>query len=330
MSSKTCTTCHSDDGYSESVHGKAVLDGNPDSATCSDCHGLHKVPLLKGDDRKMVAFRKEFHTEVCQKCHADKEMMERNKVFLIATQTYYQSYHGKVEQLGYPNLVAGCADCHGFHSILPPDNPKSLISNERLLETCGKCHSGANANFVQWVAHATHNDPKRDPVFYWTFVIMTALLVWVFGVFWFHTLLWWRKDFWERRELRAKGIFFPQHVKPDEAGHIYRRFSSFDIVLHLTMMVDLYRSRPDRPSPEILSGPLGERFDAFSWGGEDSGFDSPDLCGYHLRLFWNDLHLHLLFSLLQERSREIPIPSRGSSVRILSALAGRIFRTSLE
>ncbi|HUL23651.1 MAG TPA: hypothetical protein VLZ10_19505, partial [Thermodesulfobacteriota bacterium] len=36
---QTCTTCHSDDGYSQSVHGKAVIDGNPDSATCSDCHG---------------------------------------------------------------------------------------------------------------------------------------------------------------------------------------------------------------------------------------------------------------------------------------------------
>ena len=56
-------------------------------------------------------------------------MMERNKVFLIATQTYYESYHGKVESLGYPRLVAGCADCHGFHSILEKDNPKSLISD---------------------------------------------------------------------------------------------------------------------------------------------------------------------------------------------------------
>ena len=232
-----CTTCHADDGYLESVHGKAVLDGNPDSATCSDCHGLHKVPLLKGDDSKADLFRKEFHTEVCQKCHADREMMERNKVFLIATQTYYGSYHGKVEKLGYPTLVAGCADCHGFHNILPPENPKSPISKERLLETCGKCHTGANSNFVQWVAHATRHDRKRDPVFYWTFVIITALLVGIFEAFWLHTFLWWRKDFWERRELRAKGIFFPQHVKPEEAGHTYRRFSSFDIGLHLTMMV---------------------------------------------------------------------------------------------
>jgi len=234
---KTCTICHSDDGYAESVHGKAVLEGNPDSATCSDCHGLHQIPLLKGDEPKTVEFRKQFHTEVCQKCHADKEMMERNRVFLIATQTYYESYHGKVEHLGYPKLVAGCADCHGFHNILPPDNPKSLISEGRLVETCGKCHRHANANFVQWIPHATHNDPEKEPVLYGTFVLMTGLLVSVFGVFWLHTFLWWRKDFWEKRELRAKGIFFPQHVRPDEAGHIYRRFSLFDIVLHFTMMV---------------------------------------------------------------------------------------------
>ncbi|MDI7262036.1 MAG: cytochrome c3 family protein, partial [Thermodesulfobacteriota bacterium] len=170
-----CTTCHSDDGYSESIHGKSVLAGNPDSATCTDCHGLHKIPILKGDEPKVVESRKLFHTEVCQKCHADKEMMARNKVFLIATQTYYESYHGKVEHLGYPKLVAGCADCHGFHSILPPNDPKSLISDARLVETCGKCHPGANTNFVMWVAHATHTDPERDPIFYWTFVIMTTL-----------------------------------------------------------------------------------------------------------------------------------------------------------
>jgi cytochrome b subunit of formate dehydrogenase len=233
-----CTTCHSDDGYSESIHGKSVLAGNPDSANCSDCHGLHKIPILKGDEPKVVQFRKEFHTEICQKCHADKEMMERNKVFLIAIQTYYESYHGKVEELGYPTLVAGCADCHGYHSILEKDNPKSLISDARLVETCGKCHPGANINFVQFITHATHTDPEREPVLYGTFILMTSLLVSVFGVFWFHAFLWWRKDFWEKRELRAKGIFFLLHdMRPDEAGQIYRRFKTFDIVLHFTMMV---------------------------------------------------------------------------------------------
>ncbi len=233
-----CTTCHSDDGYLESVHGKSVLAGNRDAPDCSDCHGLHKIPILKGDEPKVVQFRKEFHTDVCLKCHDNREMMERNKVLPIATQTYFESYHGKVEKLGYPTLVAGCADCHGFHSILPAENPKSLISEERLMETCGKCHPGTTKNFTLWVAHAAHNDPERYPIFYWTFVLMTTLLISVFTMFWIHTFLWWRRDFWEKREMRAKGIFFPlHHVKLEEAGLMYRRFSPFDISLHFTMMV---------------------------------------------------------------------------------------------
>ena len=154
-------------------------------------------------------------------------MMERNKVFLIATQTYYESYHGKVEELGYPTLVAGCADCHGFHSILPPSDPKSLISEGRLVETCGKCHPKANANFVQFIAHATHKDPVREPVLYWTFVLMTALLVWVFGVFWFHTLLWWRKDYWEKTGVEGEGDLFPSACESE------RGRSHLPPVLHL-------------------------------------------------------------------------------------------------
>jgi predicted CXXCH cytochrome family protein len=231
---QTCETCHSDDGYSGSVHGKAALAGNLDAPDCTDCHGihqsLHKIPLLKGEQLK------EFHTNACEKCHADKEMMKRNKVFPIATQTYYESYHGKIEKLGYPMLVAGCSDCHGFHSILPSDNPKSSIYEGNLVKTCGKCHPQADANFVKFDPHANYRNPKK-PVFYWTFLLMHTLLASVFGAFWLHTFLWWRKDFWEQRASRAKGIFFPRFLSPDEEGQIYRRFSSFDIVLHVAIMV---------------------------------------------------------------------------------------------
>jgi cytochrome b subunit of formate dehydrogenase len=231
---ETCTTCHSDEGYSESVHGKAVLTGNPDAPDCTDCHGhnksLHKIPVLKGKDVRS------FHTEACAKCHADKKKMKRNKVFPIAIQTYYESYHGKIEKLGYPTLVAGCSDCHGSHHVLPPDNPNSSISKENLVETCRKCHLNSDANFVKFDTHANYKNPKK-PIFYWTFFFMHTLLAIVFGAFWFHTFLWWRKDFWEQRALRAKGIFSPRSVSLDEAGKIYRRFGSFEIVLHMAIMV---------------------------------------------------------------------------------------------
>jgi cytochrome b subunit of formate dehydrogenase len=233
---QTCETCHPDEGerYSESVHGKGLLAGNPDSPDCTDCHGhnksLHEIPVLKGREART------FHTEACAKCHADETMMKRNKVFPIATQTYYESYHGKIEELGYPRLVAGCSDCHLAHDILPPDNPTSSISPEHLVGTCKKCHSKADANFVKFDTHVNYKNPK-EPILYWTFLFMHALLAFVFGGFWLHTFLWWRKDFWEHRALRAKGIFFPQLVSPDEEGQIYRRFGSFEIVLHIAIMV---------------------------------------------------------------------------------------------
>lgn len=235
---RKCTICHEDDGYSESLHGKAVLAGNRDSAVCSDCHELHKTPILSGDEPERVEFRRLFHTQICQKCHADHEMMQRNGVVLIANETYEESYHGKVEHLGYPMLVAGCADCHGFHSILAPDNPRSTISEARLVETCGKCHTNANANFVRWIAHASHYDKEHYPVLYWTFVFMTALLVGVFGVFWLHSFLWWQRAYREKRKMWAAGEFLPPYV--EKSGEIYRRFDNVDITIHFVMMVSFF------------------------------------------------------------------------------------------
>jgi len=230
-----CTICHEDDGYSESIHGKAVLAGNKDSAVCSDCHELHKTPILSGEERERLEFRRLFHTEVCQKCHADKEMVKRNDMLLIANETYQQSYHGKVEYLGYPTLVAGCGDCHGFHSILHPDNSRSTISKSRLVETCGKCHTKANANFVQWIAHADHYDKEHYPVLYWTFVFMSALLVGVFGVFWLHSFLWWQRAYRETRKRWTSGEYLPPYV--EKSGEIYKRFDAFDITIHFIMMI---------------------------------------------------------------------------------------------
>ncbi|MFH1539383.1 MAG: cytochrome b/b6 domain-containing protein, partial [bacterium] len=42
--------------------------------------------------------------------------------------------------------VANCASCHGFHDILPPEDPRSSVSPERLSETCGGCHRQAKGN----------------------------------------------------------------------------------------------------------------------------------------------------------------------------------------
>ena len=44
-------------------------------------------------------------------------------------------------------VAANCASCHGFHKILPSSDTNSTISKIHLVETCGKCHPGANREF---------------------------------------------------------------------------------------------------------------------------------------------------------------------------------------
>ena len=231
----TCSNCHDlTDTYMVSFHGKAVLDGNPDSAACNDCHNLHEIQP-HGDDTTKEG--KEFHTKVCLKCHADEEMMERNGITKIAVKTYLDSYHGKNYRLGFPEKAAGCSDCHTSHAILPPQDIKSSINPANLVKTCGTCHPKATIPFTEYYAHADMMNSEEYPVLYWTFVLMTGLLLGTFTVFWIHTLLWLFRGFVENREklaeLHAGHI---AHVIPD--GHKqYRRFTCRHIVMHLTVII---------------------------------------------------------------------------------------------
>jgi formate dehydrogenase gamma subunit len=60
--------------------------------------------------------------------------------------TFFESYHGLAGQYG-STVAANCASCHGFHKILPSSDTNSTINKIHLVETCGKCHPGANREF---------------------------------------------------------------------------------------------------------------------------------------------------------------------------------------
>jgi len=227
----TCLGCHDGGDYTASVHGVAVAKGSTDSASCADCHGLHRIEPLGDPDTHEY---REFHTQTCHRCHADEEMMRRNGVLPLAVTTYEESYHGKVESLG-SGLAAGCADCHTAHAILPASDPVSSVSVEKLPATCGKCHPGSTIQFAQFLPHADHRDRENYPILYYTYLLMTGLLVSVFAIFWIHTLLWWRKAYWARREELLAGNY--GHSPVDEPLRPYRRFTWFDKFLHLLMVV---------------------------------------------------------------------------------------------
>ncbi len=234
IAAEKCGECHDDshEVFHESVHGKAIQAGNMDSAACLDCHNLHEIKELGDPNDHDV---RAFHTDVCQKCHADHEMMERNGVYGIAVETYLSSYHGKNYMLGYPELVAGCADCHMSHAILPHDNPKSSLHPDNLVATCGQCHENSTPQFVKFYSHGKMTDKENYPILFYTYVSMTGLLLGTFAVFWIHTLLWLFRGFVENRE-KKRELIAGHHHEIKDAHKIYRRFTRVHIFLHFLVI----------------------------------------------------------------------------------------------
>jgi hypothetical protein len=182
---RTCGACHDTiaAAWRGDVHGTAVplmaMPGGriPEGATsadppaCTGCHGAHGMlpPSDPAFGSRMV--------ERCAHCHEPY------------AESFADSYHGQASTLG-SSVVATCQDCHGAHGIYPASDPRSMVSDQRRLSTCQKCHEDATAGFALFEPHADHNDRARYPYVYWSYHLMTTLLIGVFVVFGAHTLLW--------------------------------------------------------------------------------------------------------------------------------------------
>ncbi|HLJ77038.1 MAG TPA: hypothetical protein VKT75_06480, partial [Acidobacteriaceae bacterium] len=59
-----------------------------------------------------------------------------------------------------------------------------------LVATCGRCHSGANASFVQYQPHANARSRRLNPALYYIRLFMNLLLTSVLTFFLLHTVLW--------------------------------------------------------------------------------------------------------------------------------------------
>ncbi|MCR4337854.1 MAG: cytochrome c3 family protein [Candidatus Omnitrophica bacterium] len=209
----TCAQCHKGvyEKYSRSIHafGKDK-DSNKLLPVCSDCHTAHTIKRTDMDKFKFEIMN------VCGKCHLD-----------IAN-TYFETFHGKVTKLGYAK-TAKCHDCHGSHEILPVTDPNSTLSRENILKTCQQCHEGAPKRFAGYLTHATHHDPHKYPWVFWTFWVMTGLLIFTFTVSGLHTLL------WLPRSLQFRRAHPPQPYNPEEKQ--YLRFPLIYRIMHATMIV---------------------------------------------------------------------------------------------
>jgi nitrate/TMAO reductase-like tetraheme cytochrome c subunit len=176
---ETCGRCHAGllPEYQRSVHAAKAAAGG---AVCSDCHSAHGIEAA-GEP----AWRRAVIAE-CGTCHAE------------SMRTYRDGFHGQASALGF-DRVATCADCHGAHGIVATADPGSRVHAANLVTTCGRCHPGANTNFVKYDPHADAHDAERSKPVYYTARFMKLLLAGVFTFFALHTALWFPRS-WRDRE----------------------------------------------------------------------------------------------------------------------------------
>jgi hypothetical protein len=183
----TCGNCHHgiQEQFEKSIHSTKVTQTDKELPTCENCHTAHKIIRADSEGFKLKIM------EQCGRCHQ------------AIAKTYFDTYHGKVSQLGYTK-TAKCYDCHGAHDILPVENPVSHLNRKHIVETCKKCHTNANRQFAGYFTHATHHDPEKYPWLFWTFWGMTGLLIFTFVIAGVHTILWLPRSLQWRRELKRR------------------------------------------------------------------------------------------------------------------------------
>jgi nitrate/TMAO reductase-like tetraheme cytochrome c subunit len=180
----SCATCHErqHDEYEAGYHGTSGEGPRP---TCITCHGSHRVQ--DANTREFVHRA----SEQCARCH--EQMNER---FLGGNAFGMETHLAGAD-------VATCADCHGYHTVLPTEDPGSPVNEANILSTCRRCHANAPANFVDVQMHLAEAPIPEDPRLRIVTIYMLTLLIGTFAFFGYLTVLGIRHE-WRRQNERAR------------------------------------------------------------------------------------------------------------------------------
>ncbi len=187
-----CGGCHKYEYkvHLESIHGQQLAQGNPDVATCVDCHSQTNSPhnVIRVLEYDAPAYRKNI-SQTCAKCHDDEKLMKNYGIVEKVYESYMRSFHGKAIQLGSYEITqldkATCTNCHGTHDIKRTDDPDSPVAGlDNLAQTCEKCHHGAGVAFASSFLGHREASPENIPAAHYTNVLLTILLLSVvaFGI----------------------------------------------------------------------------------------------------------------------------------------------------
>ncbi len=185
---ETCNQCHVGivDKFNKSVHSPNVTKTDKRLPICVDCHSSHGIARVSEKDFRQIIGRQ------CANCHRHE------------SESYFETYHGRASMLWGGEKAAKCSDCHGAHNIMPSHSPESMLNNANIVKTCAQCHPKTNQSFTTYIAHGTHHDKEKYPVLFYTFWVMTGLLVGTFSVFGLHTILWIPRSIIERFKAISK------------------------------------------------------------------------------------------------------------------------------
>lgn len=169
-----CADCHSDisEAFQASVHARPDKVAG-DHPTCITCHGggdPHSVKLYS-------TWTREDKVDVCSDCHRDKARMARYGPNVEAVSSYEHSFHGRALLKYDSKDTAICIDCHGSHGVMSHTDPKSTVSAQGAIKTCGTCHPGSGKNFA--ISGANHMDMTihNEPVLMGVLAFFRVLVV---------------------------------------------------------------------------------------------------------------------------------------------------------
>ena len=176
---KTCGKCHLgiEETYNQSIHGQLLAKGDPRGP------GLHRLPH-RARNRESRRARISRRSATSAAASATR----------TGWQHYRDTYHGKAMALGRPNVapeVAACYDCHGYHDVLPPSDPRvapfarptSWPPASNAIPAPPPASPNTSRTPIRWTR-------RHYPLLHAVFLGMTGLLIGMFAFFGLHTVGW--------------------------------------------------------------------------------------------------------------------------------------------
>lgn len=138
--------------YKSSVHGQLLAKGDPNVATCIDCHSVHNIKGKASPDSPVYPTHV---AETCSRCHSDQKRMASYNIPTDQFARWQISVHANAMFVKGDLTAPTCNDCHGNHGATPP-------GVESVSFVCGNCHMREaelfrkSAKHDGWTQHNTY------------------------------------------------------------------------------------------------------------------------------------------------------------------------------